>query len=142
MPPSIAHAETDPQILDCYETMAYLRPHLERDAFVARVRMQSETGYKLAALRDDSGAVRCVAGYRVLQQLHYGGVLYVDDLSTQESERSRGHGNAMLDWLVEQARGMGLDELQLDSGVQRFDAHRFYFRKRMRISSYHFRLAL
>ena len=142
MPHTIALAETDSEILACFETMAFLRPHLERDAFVVRVRLQAETGYKLAGLRDESCAVRCVAGYRILQQLHYGGVLYVDDLCTSEADRSRGYGNAMLDWLAEQAKAMSLDELHLDSGVQRFDAHRFYFRKRMHISSYHFRLAL
>lgn len=142
MPIEIAHAQTDQEILDCFDAMAFLRPHLERDAFVARVRKQSETGYRLAGLRDESGAVQCVAGYRVLQQLHAGGVLYIDDLSTTESVRSKGYGNAMLDYLIEQAKAMDLDELHLDSGVQRFDAHRFYFRKRMHISSYHFRLAL
>lgn len=141
MPILITLALSDREILDCFETMTYLRPHLARDEFVDRVRLQTKSGYLLAALRDD-GAVRCVAGYRVLQQLHYGGVLYVDDLSTAERDRSKGYGNAMLDWLVEQAREMKLNELHLDSGVQRFDAHRFYFRKRMHISSYHFRLAL
>ncbi|MGZ5001726.1 MAG: GNAT family N-acetyltransferase, partial [Chthoniobacterales bacterium] len=30
----------------------------------------------------------------------------------------------------------------LDSGVQRFDAHRFYLMKRMKISSHHFSLEL
>lgn len=142
MPFKIAHAESDQQILDCFDAMAYLRPHLERDVFVSRVRKQAETGYRLLGLRDESGDVHCVAGYRVLQQLHYGGVLYIDDLSTTESVRSKGYGNAMFDYLVQQAKALGLDELQLDSGVQRFDAHRFYFRNRMHISSYHFRLAL
>ncbi|MGZ5023946.1 MAG: GNAT family N-acetyltransferase, partial [Chthoniobacterales bacterium] len=32
--------------------------------------------------------------------------------------------------------------LTLDSGVQRFDAHRFYLMKRMKISSHHFVLDL
>jgi hypothetical protein len=48
----------------------------------------------------------------------------------------------LLDWLVEQARLHGCENLELDSGVQRFDTHRFYFRKRMHISSYHFRLQI
>jgi hypothetical protein len=32
--------------------------------------------------------------------------------------------------------------LDLDSGVTRFDAHRFYLRERMHIQSHHFALAL
>ena len=143
MPFSIELAETDEQIADCFEAMAFLRPHLPRGYFVERVRAQAETGYRLAALREKGDpTVRCVAGFRVLRQLAYGDVLYVDDLSTAESDRSKGYGNAMFDWLVEYAGRLGLTELQLDSGVQRFAAHRFYFRKRMHIHAYHFRLAL
>ena len=47
-----------------------------------------------------------------------------------------------VDWLIEEARKQGCDNLELDSGVQRFDAHRFYFSKRMSISSYHFRIKI
>jgi GNAT superfamily N-acetyltransferase len=64
----------------------------------------------------------------------------VDDLVTRDSDRSRGFGGELLDWLIKQARKNGCESLELDSGVQRFDAHRFYFTKRMSISSYHFRI--
>jgi GNAT superfamily N-acetyltransferase len=77
-------------------------------------------------------------GFRIVESLAYGRFLYVDDLVTAEDARSAGHGERMLDWLA----GVGRDEecgsLQLDSGVQRHEAHRFYFRKGMNISSYHF----
>jgi len=68
--------------------------------------------------------------------------MYVDDLVTDERQRSKGVGGALLDWLAEQARARGCAELHLDSGVHRFDAHRFYFTKRMHISSYHFKIKL
>ncbi len=143
MPLRIELAETDEQIADCFETMAFLRSHLVRENFVERVRVQAESGYRLAALRKEGDpAVRCVAGFRALRHLAYGDVLYVDDLSTAESDRSKGYGNAMFDWLVEYGERLGLTELQLDSGVQRCAAHRFYFRKRMHIHAYRFRLAL
>ncbi len=58
------------------------------------------------------------------------------------TRRSQGHGARLLAWLADQARARDCDLLELDSGVQRFDAHRFYFRERMRIASYHFSRAL
>ena len=82
--------------------------------------------------------MRAVAGYRFLDSLFSGKDLYVDDLVTRERNRSKGFGAHLLDWLIEQAREHGCESLELDSGVQRFDAHRFYFSKRMSISSYHF----
>jgi hypothetical protein len=43
-------------------------------------------------------------------------------------------------WVQQEAERQGCEELHLDSGVgpEREDAHRFYFRHRMRITSYHF----
>ena len=86
--------------------------------------------------------MQAVAGYRIMENLFSGLHMYVDDLVTSEAQRSRGFGGALLDWLVELAKSHHCVEFQLDSGVQRFDAHRFYFRKGMHISSYHFRLKL
>jgi len=42
------------------------------------------------------------------------------------------------DWLEAVAREDGCGQLHLDSGVQRFDAHRFYFTRGMAIRSHHF----
>lgn len=67
-------------------------------------------------------------------------MLYVDDLVTDDTVRSKGYGKAMLDWLLSQARSEHCDTLELDSGVQRFDAHRFYLVHRMAIVSHHFRM--
>jgi GNAT superfamily N-acetyltransferase len=93
----------------------------------------------LLAFLETEDEVRAVAGYRVLESLFSGKFLYVDDLVTGEADRSRGYGGQLFDWLVEQARKHGCESLELDSDVQRFDAHRFYLLKRMNISSYHFR---
>lgn len=39
---------------------------------------------------------------------------------------------------MRRARAAGCSVLDLDSGVQRFDAHRFSLRERRHISSHHF----
>lgn len=64
------------------------------------------------------------------------------DLVTDSARRSRGHGKALLHSLIQRARDEGCRALDLDSGVQRFDAHRFYLANRMIISSHHFTLKL
>jgi hypothetical protein len=43
---------------------------------------------------------------------------------------------------VDQAREADCRTRELDSGVRRFDAHRFYLTNRMVIASHHFRLEL
>lgn len=138
----VAIANSTEEIRRCYPVMHELRTHIasERE-FLERVARQQEQGYQLAFVESD-GEVRAVAGYRYLDSLFSGKNLYVDDLVTRDRDRSRGYGGQLLDWLAGEARANNCETLELDSGVQRFDAHRFYFSKRMSISSYHFRIKL
>jgi GNAT superfamily N-acetyltransferase len=121
--------------------MAQLRPELDEARFVAAVERQRAEGYELVALREQ-GQVLAVVGFRIRHSLAWGRHLYIDDLVTDAQARSRGLGGALLDWCIERARREGCTQLHLDSGVQRFDAHRFYLRHRMRIRSHHFALDL
>lgn len=125
----------------CYAVVAQLRPHLSEADFVAQVARQQREGYVLARLAE-GGHVRAVAGFRIMEMLVSGRHMYVDDLVTDEAARSRGYGARLLEWLAQHARAAGCRELQLDSGVQRTGAHRFYFRQGMYISSFHFRQRL
>jgi GNAT superfamily N-acetyltransferase len=134
-------ATSESAIARCFPVMHLLRPHLVETEFVDRVQRQQQQGYQLAYVEEE-GTVRAIAGFRVTENLMVGKFLYVDDLVTGEGERSKGYGASLLDGLVEWAKEQGCEQLQLDSGVQRFAAHRFYFRQRMEITSYHFALKI
>lgn len=134
-------AQTPVELTSCFTVIQQLRPHLTLENFLDQVGRQQEQGYQIAYLHTDH-QVRSVAGFRILEVLWQGRYLYVDDLVTEAASRSRGFGDALFDWLVEYGKAQGCAHLDLDSGVQRTEAHRFYFRKRMQISSYHFSLTL
>lgn len=140
--PRIFLAETDADIARCFPVMAQLRPHLVDAGFVARVRQQQTENFHLACATDSAGAVRSVAGFRIMEMLFSSRTLYVDDLVTDDAVRSQGYGDKLFDWLVAHARARGCAMFSLDSGTQRVDAHRFYLRKRMKIASFHFSLPL
>lgn len=131
------HAMTDAEIADCYDVMAELRPHVSRERFLPLVKSMRAEGYRLACIRE-GGRVVAVAGFRFSTSLFYGRTLYVDDLVTAGSERSKGRGKALLRWLLQLALESGCDALHLDSGVQRKRAHQFYLREGLELSSYHF----
>lgn len=135
-------AESDADIARCFSVMSQLRPHLVETEFVSRVRAQQQEGFHLAFAVDETDAVRSVAGFRILNLLFSGKTCYVDDLITDSTHRSKGYGDQLFDWLVAKARALGCHHFSLDSGTQRVDAHRFYLRKRMVISSFHFQLPL
>jgi GNAT superfamily N-acetyltransferase len=118
--------------------MHQLRPHLDLEQYITMVaRMRETEGYRLAAASVD-GKVGAVAGFRVMEMLYCGKILYVDDLVTDQATRSRGLGKALLDWLKEEARRLGCGQIHLDSGLHRLDAHRFYERESMPKTAFHF----
>jgi GNAT superfamily N-acetyltransferase len=133
----VEHADTDEAILACQEVMAELRPQVASGDFLKMVRSLQSEGLRLACIRD-GGRVVAVAGYRISTNLFSGRHLYVDDLVTAESERSKGHGKALLGWLRQVAVENDCDVFHLDSGVQRKRAHQFYLREGLELSSYHF----
>lgn len=137
----VRHAETESDLRRCFPVLHQLRPHLTEAAFLNQVDRQRRAGYALAFL-EERGRVMAVAGYRISECLAWGRFLYVDDLVTDAPGRSRGHGGRLLEWLVERAREAGCDELHLDCGVQRVDAHRFYEGHHLEPGSLHFRRRL
>jgi len=121
--------------------MSQLRPHLREAEFVERVGRQHSQGYHLGYLEADL-QIRAVAGYRFFDTLAWGRICYVDDLVTDSESRSQSFGRTLFEWLVSRARDAGCEQFHLDSGVQRFDAHRFYLARRMAISCHHFSMSL
>ena len=130
-------AISDDDIMKCFAVMSELRPHLEKGRFVETVRKMQEHDFALAYVEEGHEVV-AVAGYRVSRNLFLGKHLYVDDLVTAGHKRSRGYGEALYHWLKTVAAEANCDWIHLDSGTQRGDAHRFYFREGMTISSFHF----
>ncbi len=133
----ISIAETDADIAACYTVMRELRPHIAEMEFLARIRQQEKTGYRLALARDANQPV-AVTGFRILENLAWGRFLYVDDLVTLPAHRSRGFGAKLLNWLRQRAAQENCAQFHLDSGIQRTDAHRFYQREGMTLSCFHF----
>ncbi len=123
-----------------------LRPHLGSPAdLAARIDAQRAGGYRVvASFEPGEPDAAAAAGFRLGENLAWGSFLYVDDLATRADRRGRGHADAVMAWMQAEAGRRGCDQLHLDSGVgpERADAHRFYFRHGMRITSYHFAAAV
>jgi GNAT superfamily N-acetyltransferase len=120
-----------------------LRPAFaDEQAFVEVVNdTQRPEGYRLVgAFEPEPAHAIAAAGFRVGHSLAWGRFLYVDDLSTLEPWRHRGYAQALMDWLLEEARRSRCDQLHLDSGVglERTAAHRLYLNLGLFITGHHF----
>jgi GNAT superfamily N-acetyltransferase len=134
-------APDDPRIGVMLAVLVELRTELTAESFAAIYREGWPQGLRFSAVfeRDEPGAACLgVAGWRILASTHTGRKLYVDDLVTTGDARSAGVGRALIGHLSERAQAAGCTVIDLDSGVQRFDAHRFYLRERFAITAHHF----
>jgi GNAT superfamily N-acetyltransferase len=101
--------------------------------------VQRPQGYGIfAAFEAHDHDAAAVAGFRRLASLAWGDVLYIDDLSTRARSRRRGYGRMLLAAVEREARELGCVAVHLDSGHQRYGAHRIYLDAGYEIRSHHF----
>ena len=130
-------AVIDAETLAAAETVhRQLRPQLPPD-YVKRMREVVAAGAEMA-VATVRGRAAGVAVWRVLEKTLSAREFYCDDLVTDEALRSTGVGHALMDHMAKVARNRGCDLFTLDSGTHRQQAHRFYFREGMTITSFHF----
>ena len=133
----IEKIETVEAIESAYPLITELRPHFDKETFIAQVKRQQKVGYQLIGLKKETHWV-ALAGVRLSENLAWGRFLYVDDLVTKQSEQSKGCGQKIMAHIVGYAKQEGCEMVHLDSGVHRFGAHRFYIKQGMDIKSHHF----
>jgi len=132
---------TEDELKYCYKIMHQVREDLSEKDLLKIISEQIKNGYKLAyVLKNDQ--VICVAGFSILQKLSLGKHLYIDDFVTDKSVKSTDAGKALLDFLKIYAKQQNCKSIELDSLVQRYDAHKFYLSQDMQIVSHHFSFQL
>ncbi len=134
-------ASTQADFLKCWEVMHALRPHLTQDRYLALLSEMTQKGYSLLFLEENGKAVSAL-GFRYMTMLYAGHIIYIDDLTSLPESRGKGYASQLLDYIIAKARQEKLNGVHLDSGHQRFDAHRLYLNKGFRISCHHFQLDL
>lgn len=137
MSPEIKHARTNAEIENCWEVVKALRPHLEKQEFVEQVQRMMVDGYRVIYIAENELPV-AFAGFREMEMLHSGKIIYIDDLSTLPNHRGKGYAGNLLDYIHRIAGEGGRLAVHLDSGHHRTDAHRLYLNKGYKISSHHF----
>lgn len=136
MQPRLFLPQTDADIKACFEAFLALRPHLTAEGFFSQVRRQQTQGYHILAL-EDAGRIPSAAGFRIVEFLAWGKIMYIDDLTTLPEARGRGHAGRLLDWLDSHARSEGCVAVHLDTGYARHAAHRVYLKHGFELNCHH-----
>lgn len=119
------------------QVLLQLRPQYCLSSVMEQIKKQQANGYQLAYVKDKENILG-VAGFVISEKLAWGKHIYIDDLVTNENYRSTGVGTLMINWFKQYAKDIDCQQLHLDSGIQKFAAHRFYLNNRFNIASHHF----
>jgi N-acetylglutamate synthase-like GNAT family acetyltransferase len=110
----IARIEAD--VRQCWLAFHELRPHLQsEDEFVERWRKQVEEGYQIIYVKDGDKVV-AAAGYRFLNTMAWGHILYIDDLVALQTSQRTDLGTLLLQHLQNEARERGCEAVHVDTG--------------------------
>ncbi|WP_202127715.1 GNAT family N-acetyltransferase [Clostridium sp. C8-1-8] len=113
------------EFLQAFPVMKQLRNDLDEEKYLSLLEDMKEEGYKMFALYSNETIV-AVAGIIMLTNLYYGKHVWVNDLVTDEKQRSKNYGQILLDFISNWAKENGCEVVALSSGLQRTEAHRFY----------------
>ena len=117
---------TKEEIMEAYPVMQQLRTHLDEKTYWELVEeARKKDQYKVYALYEKDRIV-AVTGFKPMITLYYGRFVWVCDLVTDASERSKGYGEQLLSFVHTWAKENHYEKVALSSGLQREDAHRFY----------------
>jgi GNAT superfamily N-acetyltransferase len=138
---NIQYATGITNLTRCFEVMKELRPHHNLESFLTTMQAMQQEGYHLLYVEDE-GRIVSVAGFRFTTTLYDGLIIDFDDFVTLADGRSKGYGSVLFDKLAAIATEKGITAIHLNSAHPRYDAHRFYLNKKMKIIAHHFRLEL
>lgn len=125
----IKELQTKSEFIEAYPVIKQLRPHLDQQTYLDLVlEAKEKDGYKMFALID-GGEIVAVTGFKPMITLYYGRFVWICDLVTDANKRSKGYGEKLITCVHEWAKINNFDSVALSSGLQRFDAHRFYENK-------------
>lgn len=126
MEKSLFLAKTKADLEKCFPVMKELRPHLSFDEYLEIYNeAHSSDGYEIVAIESE-GKVLAALGYRILSDFVRGRHIYVDDLVSSESVRSKGLGAQLLKYAESIAEEMGCKSLRLCTGIENERGVQFY----------------
>lgn len=124
-----------------FPVIQQLRDHLDRESFEELYESMVEEGYRLFAGYVDEEPV-AVAGVTISTNFYLGRHAYVYDLVVDEENRSKGYGAELLEHVHNWAADNDCVAVELESGLWREDAHRFYLKENYEKYCYSFKYDL
>jgi len=113
------------ELPEAFEVLTQLRTDLSYDAFEDLVYEMRHKEYKMIGVYEGVELVT-YCGVFIQTNLEYKRHLFVDDLVTYDTFRSRGYGDAMVEYLINYAKVAMCENIVLAGSIENESTHRFY----------------
>lgn len=113
------------ELLEAFSVIKQLRTHLVEEAYLNLIKDMKKEGYRMFGLYVEDKVV-AVIGVIKLTNLYYGKHIWVNDLVTDVSQRSKKYGQILLSFINEWAKEHSCEVVALSSGLEKIEAHKFY----------------
>lgn len=121
-------AKSRSELEKCFPVMKELRPHLDFENYISIYEQAHRSdGFEIVAIEEDN-KILALMGYRILSDYVRGKHIYVDDLVSSESVRSKGLGAELLKYAEGVAKEMNCTTLRLCTGIENERGVNFYER--------------
>lgn len=136
----IIKVKTPEDIKFAGEAILEFRPNLDPETYVEEVLlMMKEENFELAYIpTDDHKKAAAFVGFRTMNMLRTGRIIYIDDLFTLADYRGKGYAGKLLNYVEQQALNMNINAVHLDSGFTLHPAHRLYLNTGYILACHHF----
>lgn len=124
----ITELTTIKQWVQAFPVMKQLRTDITEQTYLNLLNEMRKEGYRLFAFSINEQIVS-LAGFCIRTNFYHKRHVYIYDLITDSSHRSRGYGENLLRYIHHWSLENGAEIVELESGVQRTEAHRFYEEK-------------
>ena len=121
------------------EAILEFRKNLAAGPLVEKIveMIKNEKFELIGILSDDKKKVAAFIGYRRMDMLRTGQIIYIDDLYTLPAFRGRGYASSLLDFVEKKAKENGIKSIHLDSGFSLHPAHRLYLSQGYFLACHH-----
>ena len=128
---------TEAEVQQCWEVAFLLRPHLDKNKWVATIsEMMQNEKYCMAGIMDNDKFV-AFAGYRAMISLHSGNIIYIDDLCTLDAYRGKGLASQLLNYVKAIAIANNKDAVVLDTNFNNNTAQKLYLKNGFKLAALH-----
>jgi len=93
--------------------------------------------YECAVIYDDDTLIG-VTGLWFCTRHYAGKTVEIDHVYIEEDYRSKGLGKQFLSWIYDYAKTKGCNTVELNTYVQNYPSHKFYYNEGFEILGYHF----